>query len=172
MRIHGTGRIHGIVTGPHRGDVLLNAPSTIALLRQLELHLGKIANRSLIDIGESARSELGICIVCKKNRVDGSCYTFGMTHKVGVKGQVVIPKAIRDKIGIRPGDEVTFEPDGKDVKVRRVADDPGERARKIKALRGTWADAPRGGTAALEAERRHERELEERKAARWSVGRP
>jgi AbrB family looped-hinge helix DNA binding protein len=47
-----------------------------------------------------------------------------MTHKVGTKGQVVIPKAIRDEIGIKPGDEVVFEPDGTDVRVRRVADDP------------------------------------------------
>ncbi|HTT95489.1 MAG TPA: AbrB/MazE/SpoVT family DNA-binding domain-containing protein [Solirubrobacterales bacterium] len=32
-----------------------------------------------------------------------------MTHKVGVKGQVVIAKAIRDQIGIRPGDEIAFD---------------------------------------------------------------
>lgn len=47
-----------------------------------------------------------------------------MTHRVGIKGQVVIPKAIRDEIGIKPGDEVMFEPDGRDVRVRRVLDDP------------------------------------------------
>ena len=29
-------------------------------------------------------------------------YTEGMTHRVGIKGQVVIPKAIRDEIGIKP----------------------------------------------------------------------
>ncbi len=95
-----------------------------------------------------------------------------MTHRVGTKGQVVIPKAIRDEIGIQPGDEVTFEPDGKEVRVRRVADDPETRERDIKALRGVWADTPGGGTAALEEERRKDRELEERKAQRWGVGRP
>ena len=94
-----------------------------------------------------------------------------MTHKVGVKGQVVIPKAIRDEIGIQPGDEVVFEPNGREVRVRRAADDPDERARRIKALRGIWADTPGGGTAALEEERLKERELEERKARRWGVGR-
>jgi antitoxin PrlF len=94
-----------------------------------------------------------------------------MTHKVGIKGQVVIPKAIRDKIGIKPGDEVTFEPDGRDVRVRRVEDDRAQRAEGIKALRGIWADMPGGSTDALLAERRRDRDLEERKARGWGVGR-
>jgi len=94
-----------------------------------------------------------------------------MTHKVGIKGQVVIPKAIRDEIGIKPGDEVTFEPEGQDVRVRRVADDQKKQAEGIKALRGIWEDTPGGGTEALLEERRRDRELEERKAQRWGVGR-
>jgi AbrB family looped-hinge helix DNA binding protein len=95
-----------------------------------------------------------------------------MTHKVGIKGQVVIPKAIRDEIGIKPGDEVTFEPDGSEVRVRRVEDDPARLASDVKSLRGLWADAPGGGTDELLQERRRERELEERKAERQGVGRP
>jgi antitoxin PrlF len=95
-----------------------------------------------------------------------------MTHKVGTKGQVVIPKAIREEIGIGPGDEVAFEADGGEVRIRRAADEPRARAREIKALRGIWADAKGGGTGELLEERRKERELEERKAQRWGVGRP
>jgi len=95
-----------------------------------------------------------------------------MTHKVGVKGQVVIPKAIREEIGIEPGDEVAFEADGVDVRIRRAADEPEARAREIRALRGAWAEVPGVGTQDLMAERRAEREREERKAQRWGVARP
>lgn len=94
-----------------------------------------------------------------------------MTHKVGIKGQVVIPKEIRDEIGIKPGDEVTFEPNGCEVRVRRINDDPEHRADEIRALRGIWAEGG-GGTRELLEERRRERDAEERKAQRWGVDRP
>lgn len=41
-----------------------------------------------------------------------------MTHRVGPKGQVVIPKRIRDELGIEPGDEVSFWLDGDHVAMR------------------------------------------------------
>ena len=47
-----------------------------------------------------------------------------MTHKVGQKGQVVIPKDLRDQLGLEPGDEVTFWREGDHVVVRRRADTP------------------------------------------------
>lgn len=35
-----------------------------------------------------------------------------MTPRVGAKGQVVIPKELRDRAGLHPGVEVAFELDG------------------------------------------------------------
>lgn len=40
-----------------------------------------------------------------------------MTHRVGPKGQVVIPKEMRDRLGLRPGDPVRFQLDGETVRV-------------------------------------------------------
>jgi antitoxin PrlF len=88
-----------------------------------------------------------------------------MTHKVGAKGQVVIPKAIREEIGIGPGDEVDFEAEGRAVRVIRAAADQEERRKGIDRLRGAWAGIPGLSTEDLEAERRAERASEERKAA-------
>lgn len=45
-----------------------------------------------------------------------------MTSKVGPKGQVVIPKQYRDRLGISPGDEVDFLLDGDDLRVVPVGD--------------------------------------------------
>ena len=47
----------------------------------------------------------------------------GMTHRVGPKGQVVIPKALRDALGLRPGDDVVFDREGDAVRVRRAGSD-------------------------------------------------
>lgn len=40
-----------------------------------------------------------------------------MTQKVGIKGQVVIPKELRERVGLHPGTEVSFAQDGDRVVV-------------------------------------------------------
>ncbi|MFN8201895.1 MAG: AbrB/MazE/SpoVT family DNA-binding domain-containing protein [Solirubrobacteraceae bacterium] len=44
-----------------------------------------------------------------------------MTYKVGPKGQVVVPKAIRDRLGIMPGDEVVIDEVDGEIRIRRRA---------------------------------------------------
>lgn len=53
----------------------------------------------------------------------------GMTHRVGPKGQVVIPKELRDELGIEPGDEVSFWRDGDHVALRPTRQTPPLRGR-------------------------------------------
>ena len=43
-----------------------------------------------------------------------------MTHRIGAKGQVVIPKTIRDDVGLHPGDDVEFSVDDDEVILRRA----------------------------------------------------
>lgn len=42
--------------------------------------------------------------------------------RVTSKGQVTIPKEIREAFGLLPGTEVEFVPDGGELKVRRLAE--------------------------------------------------
>lgn len=64
-----------------------------------------------------------------------------MTHRVGPKGQVVIPKALRDALGIEPGDEVSFWRHEDHVALRRAGPQ--------RPLRGRF----RGSTLTQELER-------------------
>jgi AbrB family looped-hinge helix DNA binding protein len=82
---------------------------------------------------------------------------------MGPKGQVVIPKAIRDALGIEPGDEVDVERRRSEVVIHLHRVSAEERQRRIAGLRGMLAGLPGGDTDALEAVRREEREREGRK---------
>jgi AbrB family looped-hinge helix DNA binding protein len=75
-----------------------------------------------------------------------------MTHRVGPKGQVVIPKKLRAELGIQPGDEVTFWLDDDHVAVR-----PASRRRPLKG-RFSGADL----TADLMRERAEDRRRDDR----------
>lgn len=82
-----------------------------------------------------------------------------MTMRVGPKGQVVVPKAVRDELGIRPGDEVLVDAVDGEVRIRR--------RRTLADLVGLSEDGP-VGMDDFEAEKRAEREREARREARWS----
>ncbi len=63
-----------------------------------------------------------------------------MAHQVTVKGQVTIPKKVREYLGIGPGSGVEFEVDAKgEVLLRKVGGAvKGPRARsRFAAIRGT-----------------------------------
>jgi antitoxin PrlF len=52
-------------------------------------------------------------------------YSLGMKSVVSERGQVTIPKAIRDRLGIRPGTELDFEAERGRLVGRKVnAQDP------------------------------------------------
>ncbi|MDQ4134480.1 MAG: AbrB/MazE/SpoVT family DNA-binding domain-containing protein [Actinomycetota bacterium] len=75
-----------------------------------------------------------------------------MTHRVGPKGQVVIPKPLRDELGIQPGDEVSFWCHDDHVALRPTRSRP--------PLRGRFAGSPL--TEVLERERRADRRRDQR----------
>ncbi|MGI9034106.1 MAG: AbrB/MazE/SpoVT family DNA-binding domain-containing protein [Acidimicrobiales bacterium] len=73
-----------------------------------------------------------------------------MTHRVGAKGQIVIPKELREELGLRPGDEVNFWQEGDHVAVRP--------ARTMRPLQGRFRGS--GLVEELERERRADRRRE------------
>lgn len=52
-----------------------------------------------------------------------------MTQKMGAKGQVVIPKDMRERAGLGPGSDVDFEPLEDGIVVRRTKERSSLRGR-------------------------------------------
>jgi AbrB family looped-hinge helix DNA binding protein len=69
-----------------------------------------------------------------------------MTHRIGAKGQVVIPKEVRERAGLYPGTEVDFALEGERVVLAA--------RRRPPRLGGRFAGS--GMAARLLAERGHE----------------
>jgi antitoxin PrlF len=71
-----------------------------------------------------------------------------MGNTLTVKGQVTIPKKVRDALGLKPGDEVEFDMDGKGaIYLRRAAGTPAREPDAIDRAVGS-ADYKWGSTAA------------------------
>lgn len=56
--------------------------------------------------------------------------------RVTEKGQVTIPKELRDELGIGAGSEVHFERADDAIVIRKAKDGPGRGARLVDQLRG------------------------------------
>lgn len=67
---------------------------------------------------------------------------FAMTTTVTAKGQVTIPKAVRELLGISPGSSVDFvrAPDGRIVLVRADKQQPVTRFAKLRGHAGEGLD--------------------------------
>ena len=76
--------------------------------------------------------------------------------KASPKSQIVIPKPIRDRLGIRPGDHVFVTLKGDHAEVRPAPEDP------IQALRGRFKDYPGSLTQELLEDRRKDKLREEK----------
>jgi AbrB family looped-hinge helix DNA binding protein len=82
-----------------------------------------------------------------------------MTYKVGPKGQVVLPKAMRERLGIHPGDEVRFDEGDGEITVRKAE----TKAEILSRLTGSLPETGIDPLAVLMDEKRRDREREERK---------
>jgi AbrB family looped-hinge helix DNA binding protein len=63
--------------------------------------------------------------------------------RITTKGQITIPQAFRERLGLLPWTEVEFELDGDSVRVRRKPGETGRGARLLEAMRR--APRPRPG---------------------------
>lgn len=82
-----------------------------------------------------------------------------MTYKVGPKGQVVLPKAMRERLGIHPGDEVRFDEGDGEITVRKAE----TKAEILARLTGSLPETGIDPLVVLMEEKRRDREREERK---------
>lgn len=78
-----------------------------------------------------------------------------MTTKLGPKGQVVIPKRVRDRLGLRPGDRVFVEQQGDGVRVSKAV--------AVDDLVGSLPPSELDPLDVLMAERRRDRDREDRR---------
>ena len=79
------------------------------------MNANRLSHELSLSPGPAARSPIRTLTSSTPSRL---LYWFGMTHRVGAKGQVVIPKDLRERAGLVPGADVEFAWDGSGVSVR------------------------------------------------------
>ena len=75
--------------------------------------------------------------------------------KTHAKGQIIVPKEIRDKLGIRPGSSVSIRLVEDHAEIRSLPDDP------IESLTGIFSDHSSSLSADLLKERKKDNAIEE-----------
>jgi AbrB family looped-hinge helix DNA binding protein len=76
--------------------------------------------------------------------------------KTHAKGQIIMPKDIRDKLGIKPGTAVSINVVDDHVEIRPLPDDP------IEFLTGIFKDHPRSMAEQLLEERKRDDKIDEK----------
>jgi AbrB family looped-hinge helix DNA binding protein len=76
--------------------------------------------------------------------------------KTHAKGQIIMPKDIRDKLGIKPGTAVSINVVDDHVEIRPLPDDP------IEFLTGILKDHPRSMAEQLLEERKRDDKIDEK----------
>jgi AbrB family looped-hinge helix DNA binding protein len=78
-----------------------------------------------------------------------------MTVKTHAKGQIIMPKVIRDKLGIKPGTALSVKLVNDHVEIRPLPDDP------IEFLTGIFKDHPGSMAGELLKERKRDDKIDE-----------
>jgi len=76
--------------------------------------------------------------------------------KTHAKGQIIIPKEIRDRLGIKPGKRVSIKVVGDHAEIKPLPDDP------IEFLTGIFKDYPKSLATELLDERKGDNEIDEK----------
>lgn len=76
--------------------------------------------------------------------------------KIHAKGQIIIPKEIRNRLGIKPGKEVSIRLVNDHVEIRPLPDDP------IEFLTGIFKEHPKSMAGELLEERKKDDRIDEK----------
>jgi AbrB family looped-hinge helix DNA binding protein len=79
--------------------------------------------------------------------------------KTHAKGQIIIPKEIRNRLGIKPGKELSIKLVNDHVEIRPLPDDP------IEFLTGIFKEYPKSMAGELLEERKKDDRIDEKNSA-------